>query len=89
MKVIKKTDVSGWAYKHTCSGCDSELEIEAKDVHHRYIDGDPREPGYDSYSASCCVCDCSISIPSSKIPKLLQVEIQNRTKRRSSNYFDR
>jgi hypothetical protein len=89
MKVIKKVDVSDWTYKHTCSGCDSELEVEAKDICHQHYDGDVREPGYDKYSANCVVCSCSISIPAIKIPKLLQVEIQNRTKRSSSNYFDR
>lgn len=89
MKVIKKEDVSNWGYKHTCSGCDSELLIEAKDVRHQRFDGDPREPGYDKYTAECVVCSQPIIIPESKIPKILRVEIQNRTKRNSSNYFDR
>ncbi len=89
MKVLKKADVSNWSYKHTCSGCDSELQIEAADISYRYYDGDMREPGYDSYSTNCCVCSASINVPGNKIPKLLQVEIKNRTNRRSSNYFDR
>ncbi len=90
MKVIKKEDTSNWGYKHTCSGCDTELLVEAKDVRHQRIDGDPREPGWDKYTANCSECGGEIGIPESKIPKILRVEIQNRTKRYSgTGYFDR
>lgn len=80
MKVIKKPDVSDWSYKWTCSGCDTELMVEAQDITCRYYDGDIREPGYHSYSANCCECGCSISVPESKIPKILRVAIQKRCK---------
>ena len=32
MKVLKKQDVSGWSYKYTCDNCESELEVESKDL---------------------------------------------------------
>ncbi len=90
MKILKKEDTSNWGYKCTCFGCDSELLVEAKDVGHQHFDGDPREPGYDKYTANCAVCSQQIVIPESKIPKVLRVEIQNRTKRYSGGgYFDR
>jgi hypothetical protein len=89
MKVLKKQDTENWTYKHICSGCDSELEVEAKDLRHKRYDGDPREPGYDSYSAQCVVCQSEIGIPENKIPKLIQLEAKNKTSRRSTNYFDR
>lgn len=89
MKVIKKQDVSDWKYLHNCSNCDSQLEVEAKDLRYSHYDGDMREPGYDSYSAQCAVCSQAFTVPSNKIPKLIQIEAKDRTQRHSTNYFDR
>jgi hypothetical protein len=89
MKIIKKEDTSGWKYRHTCANCDSELEVEAKDLRYTRYDGDMREPGYDSYSAQCAVCSQTFNVLANKIPKLIQIEAKDRTQRHSTNYFDR
>lgn len=89
MKILKKQDVSQWNYKHTCSNCDSELEVEAKDLRHQHYDGDQRDPAYDSYSAQCAVCVTSFTIPENKIPKLIQIEAKGKSSKSSGNYFDR
>lgn len=91
MKVIKKQDVSGWSFKHTCTKCDSELEADSKDVKYSHYAGDQREPGYETFSASCAVCHQSFNIPASNIPKLLQVEIKQRSTSThgSGSYWDR
>lgn len=88
MKVLKKQDITGWKHNHTCSNCESELEVEAKDLRHYRYDGDCREPGYDAFSAQCAVCSTAFTIPSNKIPKLLQIEVKDRTARYSSGYKD-
>jgi hypothetical protein len=91
MKVIKKEDTSHWTYKHICKDCDSELEVEAKDLRHTHYDGDFRDPAYDTYSAQCAVCTRTFTVPVNKIPKLIQIEAQGRTQRYSGSggYFDR
>lgn len=90
MKILKKQDVSNWAHKHTCVNCESELELDAKDLRYHRYDGDMREPGYDSFDAACAVCSQTFSVPIAKIPKLIQIEARERTTRLSSgNYFDR
>jgi hypothetical protein len=86
MKIIKKQDTTNWTYKHICSGCDTELEIEAKDLIHRHYDGDFREPGYDKYSANCAVCQCDISVQENKIPRLIQIEAKKRSSGNRTNY---
>lgn len=90
MKVIKKQDVSNWSHKHTCVNCESELEVESKDLRYSRVDGDPREPGYDSFTATCCVCSQSFSVPTNKIPKLVQVEVKGRGRSSGGgSYWDR
>lgn len=88
MKVIKKQDVSGWTYKHTCTNCESELEAEPKDLTHTHYNGDMREPGYDTFTASCPVCFQSFSVAPTKIPKLIQIQVKQRSTS-SGNYFER
>lgn len=87
MKVVKRTDVSKWSYKHICSNCDSELEVETKDLKHHYYDGDMREPGYDSFTAECAVCSQQFTIPSNKIPKLIQVEAKKKYPTGAGGYY--
>lgn len=90
MKVIKKADVSDWTYKHTCTNCESELEVESKDLIHHHYSGDMREPSYDSFNASCVVCNQTFTVPSAKIPKLIQLDAKGRSSRSSSgSYWDR
>ncbi len=79
MKILKKQDVSNWTHKHTCANCESELEVEPKDLTHTHYDGDMREPGYDNFNASCAVCSQSFTVPIAKIPKLIQIEAKNRS----------
>ncbi len=84
MKIIAKQDVSNWSYHHTCSKCETQLEVEANDLHHYHYDGDYRDPSYDSYSACCTVCSQSFTVPTNKIPKLIQIEAQKRAPKHSS-----
>jgi hypothetical protein len=89
MKVIKKQDITNWSYKHICDNCESELEVEGKDLRYNKYDGDMREPGYVTYSACCAVCSEIFTIDEKKIPRLLQIEAEKRTARSSTGYFDR
>lgn len=88
MKVIKKENVKDWNYKITCEKCNSELEVEAKDLTHTRYDGDYRESGYDSYHAYCAVCSGQLIVPSNSIPKLIQVETKSRAAPRIFNGRD-
>lgn len=87
MKVLHKPDVSKWSYKHKCTNCDCELEIEASDLKHYHYDGDSREPGYDSYSIVCAVCTQSFTIPSDKIPRLIQISAKKNLS--ASDYYNK
>lgn len=89
MKVLKKQDVSGWSYKHTCANCDTELEVEASDLRYHRYDGDCREPGYDSFTANCSVCSQSFTVLTTKIPKLIQLEAKNRSSSGGGGWYDR
>lgn len=90
MKVIKKTDISNWSYKYQCSNCDSELEVEQKDIKYTYYAGDMREPSSEVFSATCVVCNHSFNVPGNSIPKLMKTEIKDKQKKSSpSGYYDR
>jgi len=90
MKVIKKENVENWSHRITCSACNSELEVEAKDLKHIRYDGDQREPGYDKFYANCAICSDQLTIPSNNVPKLLQIEARNRSARNTNcTYWDR
>ena len=93
MKVLKTTDITEWNYKHICNTCDSELEVEGKDIKYTYHDScDPREPSYETWQATCPICKESFNIPADKIPKLIRVEAKSRNTRSSYGYwaqFDR
>lgn len=75
MKILKRPDTA-WSLKHTCSHCTAELEVEKGDVKHNSYPGDFREPGYETWSATCPICSVSFDIPVTKIPKAVQVEIK-------------
>lgn len=77
MKVIKKVDTSGWNIKHTCTTCESELEIEKGDIKYEYHSGYQRDPDYVSWTTKCPVCNQHIDISIKSIPKVVQVEIKN------------
>jgi hypothetical protein len=89
MKVLNKPDVSNWSYKHRCDNCECELEVEAKDLRYYRYEGDMRESGYETYSAACAVCNDDFTIPNEKVPRLIQLEAQDRTKRVTTSQWDR
>lgn len=92
MKIIKRPDTA-WTMKHTCSNCTAELEIEKGDVKFNSYPGDFRDPGYETWSASCPICSQSISIREASIPKAVQVEIKKGLPAAGTSYgggyFDR
>lgn len=90
MKVIKKENVDGWSRKHICGSCNSELEVEAKDLRHYSYQGDQRDPGYDAFKATCAVCHQEFTVPSNEIPKLIQIEAKGRSRQSPhTSYLDR
>jgi hypothetical protein len=91
MKIIKRPD-STWSYKHTCKQCTAELEVEKGDVKHHSYNGDQREPGYETWQATCPVCSSAFDIPINVIPKIVQIEIKNGLPSAGTTYggpFDR
>jgi hypothetical protein len=88
MKVINQVDTKIWSHKHICTHCDSELEVESKDVIYHYYDGDMREPAYAAYQAMCIVCSNTFNLPQDKVPKLVKLEAEKRA-RPSISYLDR
>lgn len=77
MKILKQEDTSKWGFRTTCDNCDSELLVEASDLHHLYHEGyGMREPSWDEYFATCPVCSKIVGIPESKIPKALRVSVK-------------
>ena len=87
MKVLKKVDVSNWSHTHKCRHCDSELELDNKDIQYTYVTGDQRDPGYEKFFAFCSICSNEFNIDSKIIPKILQLEVKNR--QRSFSIYDR
>lgn len=91
MKILKRPDTA-WSLKHTCVNCTAELEVEKGDVKFHSHPGDFRDPGYETWSASCPICSANFDIPVTKIPKAVQVEIKNRRDNGpygGGGYFDR
>lgn len=77
MKIIKRPNTE-WSMKYTCSNCTAELEIEKGDVRFHSYPGDMREPGYNTWTTNCPVCDVLIDIAENKLPKAVQVEIKKK-----------
>ncbi|CAB4196895.1 hypothetical protein UFOVP1290_415 [uncultured Caudovirales phage] len=86
MKIIKRVDISNWSHKHKCIHCDSELELDNKDIQYIYIAGDQREmtSGYQKFYANCAVCSNEFTIPTNLIPKALQINVEKRQSTASS-----
>lgn len=76
MKVLKAPSTV-WSYKHTCIGCEAELEVEKGDVKYHNYPGDYRDPSYETWTAKCPICDKEITVPLAKIPKAVQLEIKS------------
>lgn len=92
MKVLKTEKPEEWSLKITCNNCDSELEAEAKDVSHEWVNGDGLDPvgarrGYDSYAVQCPICDDVIDILSDKLPKVVQLASKSQSARRRVPYL--
>lgn len=88
MKIVKKPDVSGWKFLYHCSKCDSDLEVDSSDLKYNYYAGDQRDPSYESYSASCAVCNDNFPVSTSNIPKLIQIEVKKKHSS-ATHYQDR
>lgn len=90
MKVLKKVNTSNWKYVHTCTFCDSQLEVESKDVRYIYSESKSENPTYggtEKFSAYCMVCNLPFDVPTKDMPKLLIHEIKTWCSRKS--YDDR
>jgi len=92
MKVLKQPDTT-WSMKHTCTHCTAELEVEKSDVKFTSYPGDFRDPGYDTWTATCPVCSNAFHIKEATIPKVVQIEIKKRHPDNGpyggGGYFDR
>jgi transcription elongation factor Elf1 len=89
MKIIKKADASKWSHKFTCGNCASELEAEASDVIYNYYAGDYRDPSYETFSLKCVICNHALTLKTSELPKIIQIEAKNRSKPSSGSFYDR
>lgn len=74
MKILKQIDIKEWAYIFTCTACDSELEANGNDLVYRHINGDMRDPGYDTWIIICPVCKHSTNVKEDKIPKAIKMQ---------------
>jgi hypothetical protein len=77
MKVLKRVDTSNWSYKRTCTICESELQVEKGDVKYKYHRGDQRDPDYETWHATCPVCQNEFPVPEKELSKALKVEIKS------------
>jgi len=76
MKIIQAPDTA-WSYKCTCSTCGAVLQVEKQDVKYEWHD-DPRDGGYDTWSAVCPCCQHGISVPVTGMSKAVQLEIRDK-----------
>jgi hypothetical protein len=63
MKIIKPPEAN-WSKEVTCKLCKAVLSVEHQDIKYEWIEGDKRDPGYATYSATCPCC--SFSLPFAK-----------------------
>lgn len=89
MKIISQPDTEHWLHKCKCGKCESQLEANAMDICHTHSQGDGIYPAADTYNVKCPVCSNRIHVPSSVIPKIIQIEAQKRSAPSSSSYLDR
>lgn len=81
MKIIEKQDTRSWRLNCECKECETKLEIEATDLSYYLSERDGMHPSSDHYSVQCVVCSNNIYIPAGSIPKIIQIEAQQRAKR--------
>lgn len=78
MKIISKPDTSSWSTKHTCSNCDSNLEINGEDLIYELEDTGYYDMESDAYYVDCPVCSELSYVQENEIPKLVRMEAKNR-----------
>lgn len=79
MKVLSKPDTSNWSAKHTCSNCDSNLEINGEDLIYELENVGYYDMESDAYYVDCPVCSELSYVQESEIPKLVRIEAKNRS----------
>lgn len=95
MKILEKKDYTAWRHQFACTCCESKLEAEPADLRARYTERDSGPcdgtgmVGYWTYKVRCAVCSQEHTVLEHLLPKVLQHEVQERSKRQSTSYFDR
>lgn len=65
MKVIKASvDLATWTLPVTCKKCDSQLELESKDIRYDYC-----------FLTNCCLCDGKIELDVKSLPEIVKNDI--------------
>jgi len=77
MKILKRVDTNNWSYKYTCTQCESELEVEKGDIKYQFHSGYGRETDYETWTATCPVCQNHFHIPDKNFSSALKVEIKS------------
>lgn len=79
MKVVSQVDTNNWRLKHVCQTCESVLEAEKDDIIYFYNSGYYMKADYETWKATCPVCQVDFNIPLENIPKALQAEIRSKS----------
>lgn len=70
MKVIKAfIDLKTWTLKQTCPNCESEVEVESKDISYDY------DAKLSHWRVICCLCSHHFRVPEKDVPKLVQADV--------------
>jgi hypothetical protein len=83
MKVIER-GTTAWNLQFQCVTCLSKLEADVNDLRSTHHPGysDPREststPEYWTFHVECSVCKERRNIPSTEIPRILQLKLEGR-----------
>lgn len=85
MKVISTPNVTNWSKRHTCTNCDSELEIE---LSHLTYESDRRNGG--DFCTKCPICKNYIYVMEGEIPKILKIKIlNNENQKNAGDYYNK
>ncbi len=92
MKIISQPNFKDWKHQVTCHQCTAVLEIDANDIlcFETQDEMHGRPAGIiETYKVVCVVCNNSINIQQSELPKGLCLLIKQKNCRRSSSYYYR